>query len=309
MLDLQARIDFQKIKIEMGVDQKLNRSGVYVATGAREADGSVSHFPAQLRRHDERGSLLNYFLMAALNGTFALAKRDDTAVGVGKDLHFDVAGFFQIFFEIEASIAESVQSFRGRIPPGGGKFGIASDDAHAFAAAAGDGFEQHGIAHVLSEGLRILGILNGIVCSGNGGHIGTASELAAGSFRAEGFHGFGARADEGDASIRTGSRECRVFGKKPVSRMDSVAAGAARNVDYFVNAKIAFARRGRADGVSLVGKANVKRLTIDVAENRGGTDAQLSASAQDAHGNFTAIGNQDFPEHEPFATLRDFSMR
>src|SRR6185437_12859331 len=91
--------------------------------------------------------------------------------------------------------------------------------------------------------------------------------------------------------------------------MEGVAARTARDVDYLVNAKITFARRSGADRIGFVGKANVERFAIDVAENRGGADAQLAAGAQDAHGDFTAIGNQYFPEHEPLATLRDFSTR
>ncbi len=53
----------------------------------------------------------------------------------------------------------------------------------------------------------------------------------------------------------------------------------------------------------------MERFAVDFAENRGGTNAELATGAQNAHGNFTAIGNQDFPEHESFAMQRDFSTR
>src|SRR5271169_1194779 len=90
--------------------------------------------------------------------------------------------------------------------------------------------------------------------------------------------------------------------------MDSIAARAARDVNYLLNAKIAFARSGGANGIGFVSKANVKRFAVDLAENSHAANAQLAAGAQDAHGDFAAIGNQNFPEHGPFVLLRDFSM-
>src|ERR1700676_1059168 len=139
MLDLQARVDFEKIKVEMGIDEKLHGARVNVSTGAREADSSIAHLLAQFRRDDKRRSLFNHFLVAPLNRTFALAKRNDAAVGIGQDLNLDVTRPFQIFFEIEARISERVKSFGRSIAPGGRKLGVASDDAHAFATASGDG--------------------------------------------------------------------------------------------------------------------------------------------------------------------------
>ena len=52
MLDLQTRVHFQKIKIEIGVDQKFHRAGVGISAGARQANRGVTHFLAQVRGHD-----------------------------------------------------------------------------------------------------------------------------------------------------------------------------------------------------------------------------------------------------------------
>jgi hypothetical protein len=41
----------------------------------------------------------------------------------------------------------------------------------------------------------------------------------------------------------------------------------------------------------------VEGFAVGFAENGGGTDAKFAAGAQDADGDFTAIGNQDFFEH------------
>jgi hypothetical protein len=230
-------------------------------------------------------------LVAALHGAFAFAERDDAAVGVGEDLDFDVAGVFQIFFEIETRVAESVESFGGGVAPSGGEIGIASHEAHAFSAAAGDGFEKNGIAHGLREGLSLFGFIDGIVGAGDGGNVGAAGELAAGGFRAESFHGFGGRTDENEPAFFAGARESRVFGEEAVAGVDGVAAGAASNVDKLVDAEIAFAGGRGADGISFVGEANVERGAVGFAEDGDGADAEFAAGAENAYGDFAAIGD------------------
>ena len=102
MLDLQAGVDFEKIEIEMGVNEKFDGAGVGVAAGAREANGGVAHFFAQIGRHDRGRRFFDYFLVAALHGAFAFAERNDAAVRVGEDLNFDVARLLEIFFEVQA---------------------------------------------------------------------------------------------------------------------------------------------------------------------------------------------------------------
>ena len=309
MLDLQARVDFEEIEIEMSVDEKFDRAGVDVTSCARDTNRGVAHFFAQLGRDDWGRGFFDDLLVAALHGAFAFSKRDDAAVGVGEDLDFDVAGIFQIFFEIETRVAESVERFGGGIAPGGSEVGIAGNETHAFSAAAGDGFEQYGVAHRLCEGLRLVGFFDGIVAAGNGGDVGAACELAAGGFRAESFHGFGGRTDEDEAGFLAGTGERGIFREESVAGVDGVAAGAAGYVDQFVDAEITFAGGRGADEVGFVGEADMEGGAVGFAEDGDGADAEFAAGAEDAHGDFAAIGNQDFVEHPGLAMLRDSSMR
>ena len=88
------------------------------------------------------------FLMAALHGAFALAERDHPAMDVGEDLNLHMARLEQIFFDVDAAIAKTVQGFGGSVAKGGGEFFGAIHKAHAFAAAAGNRFQQNREAHV-----------------------------------------------------------------------------------------------------------------------------------------------------------------
>ena len=73
--------------------------------------------------------------------------------------------------------------------------------------------------------------------------------------------------------------------------MQRIAAGTLRDLDQLVYAQIAIARRRSAERVGFLGEANVERGAIRVAEYRDAADAQIAASAQDAYGNFSAIGD------------------
>ena len=313
MLDLKARIHFEEVEIEIGVDEKFDGACVGVAACAREAHGGFAHFFAQVGRHDRRWSFFDHFLVAALDGAFAFAERNDAAVLVGEDLDFDVVGLFEIFFEIEARVAERVHGFGAGVAIGGSELGAAVHEAHAFAAAAGDGFEENGKAHGLREGVSFFGLFDGVVESGNGGYVGAARDLAAGGFGAEGFHGLRGGADEGDAGFgrtRAGERRFRRGSRSRDGWRRRLAFRAYG--DDFVDVEIAFARGGGADRVGLVGEADVEGFAIDFAEDGDGTDAEFAAGAEDADCDFSSVGDQDFFEHEGFVATRrgeDSSMR
>src|SRR5580700_5951213 len=89
--------------------------------------------------------------------------------------------------------------------------------------------------------------------------------------------------------------------------MDRIAAGTTCDIDCFFNRKITFARRCGAYWIGFIREANVERFAVHLAENCHATNTQLAAGTQDAHGDFATIGNQDFPEHGPLASLRDSS--
>ena len=79
--------------------------------------------------------------------------------------------------------------------------------------------------------------------------------------------------------------------KKTVARMNRVAASAFNDIHNFVDAQITFARRRRADRVGFTGQAHMQGVAVGFAEHHGRWNAKFAAGAQDAHGDFAAIGN------------------
>jgi hypothetical protein len=71
----------------------------------------VTHLISQFLRQGRTGGFFQKFLVSALNRTISLTKVDDVTVVVGEDLDFDVAGFFDEFFEVDSGIAEGCIGF------------------------------------------------------------------------------------------------------------------------------------------------------------------------------------------------------
>lgn len=91
-------------------------------------------------------------MVAALDGAVAFAAVDGVAVGVGEDLEFDMAGFFDKFFEVEGAV---IEAFLGFVLGGVEFFGEGDGvmgEAHAFASAAGDGFDEDWEAEFFGDG-------------------------------------------------------------------------------------------------------------------------------------------------------------
>ncbi len=157
MLHLQARVHFQEVEAAVLVHQEFHRAGVVVAGGARGAHGGFAHGAAHLRmlRHQRRRALLDHLLMAALDGALALAQVDHVAVAVAEDLDFDVARALDQLLDVDFGVAEGALGFARGIAESGFQLRSRIHAAHAFAAAAGHGLEQNGIA-VLARRTRGL---------------------------------------------------------------------------------------------------------------------------------------------------------
>ena len=96
--------------------------------------------------------------------------------------------------------------------------------------------------------------------------------------------------------------EFGIFREESIPGMQRVAACAARNFHQFVNPKITFSRGSGAYPVHFIGQADMQRRAVRVTKNGGGGDAHLAASSRDPHGDFPAIGDEDFAEHLFFQT-------
>ena len=92
--------------------------------------------------------------------------------------------------------------------------------------------------------------------------------------------------------------KARVLREKAVAGMDRLGAAAPRHVEDLVDVEVRLARRRWTDVVGVVGLAHVQRLAVHVGEDGDRLDAHLAAGANDADGDFAAVGDQNSFEHE-----------
>ena len=113
MLDLKSRIDLEEEEASR-IDDELDRTGVPVASLARDGDRGLGERAALLARERGRRCLLDDLLVAPLRGAVPLAEAQDVAAVVGGDLHLEMAGSLDEPFQQQPLVAES-----GRCHPPG----------------------------------------------------------------------------------------------------------------------------------------------------------------------------------------------
>ena len=114
MLDLQARIHFQKIERAVRIEQEFERARALVADRLDGGDRERAHARAQLGRDGRGGRFLDQLLVAALGRAVALAEMNRFAPAVGDDLDLDMARRFDRALQQHCRVAERAVRFRTR---------------------------------------------------------------------------------------------------------------------------------------------------------------------------------------------------
>ena len=73
-----------------------------------------------------------------------------------------------------------------------------------------------------------------------------------------------------------------------------------------VGVEVALGRGLPAEGVRLVGQADVQGVAVELGVHGDGGDPELAAGADDPHGDLASVGDQDLLEHAaPFVRRMD----
>src|ERR1019366_1123915 len=268
-----------------------------IARGACGADGGFSHGVAhfEVLFDERRGTFLDHFLVAALDGAFALAQVNHVAVLVAHELNLDVAGVLDELLDVDLGVAGRALGFARSIAQGGLQIGVAIHAAHALAAATRHGLQENGVA---VGGGKLAGLVerDAVIGAGHDGGAGGDGGPAGGGLRSHHADGMGRGADENDAGLFAGGSEIGIFAEESVARMNGLGAVFAGGVEDAVHAEIAIARERWADVFGLIGHAHVLGGAVGIGVDRHRSDAHLAQGAYHANGDLAAVGNQDLGE-------------
>jgi len=218
---------------------------------------------------------------------------EQSAVGVGQHLELDVARARDVTLEDQARVAEGVLGLAARGGQGLGQVGGLAYHAHTLAASAGRGLDQQRPADA-PRFTRQLGIIVRALVAGYHRHAIGLHPRAGAAFVAHRVDGLGGRADKHQPGIRHGAREGGVFREETVAGVNGLRAGFARGLQNALDIQVGVARGGWADVNGFIRQAHVQRGAVSVGIDGHAGNAHLAAGADDAHGNFSPVGDQDF---------------
>ena len=237
--------------------------------------------------------------MAALHGAVALAQMDHVALVVGQYLELDVPRPLQKLLHVHLVVAEG----RACLRPGDAdrveERRLAVHHAHAAAAAAARGLDDHRIADVPGDAQILLRfVTQWPVRARHARHAVTLHHADRRHLVAHGADGLRLRADEDEAAVLDALGEIRVLRQEAVAGMDGHGVGDLGGADDRGHVEIT-ARRGRwPDAHGLVREQHVLQAVIGGGVHRDRLDTELAAGAQDAQSDLAAVGDDDLLEHD-----------
>ena len=107
MFDLQARVHFKEMELPFRIDNELDGAGRAVPHRFGQRDSLLLHSSANFGLEPRRRGLFEYLLMAALDGTLALTERNTLPMRVSENLHFNVAGTWEVAFDEYPRVTET----------------------------------------------------------------------------------------------------------------------------------------------------------------------------------------------------------
>ena len=158
-------------------------------------------------------------------------------------------------------------------------------------AAAGLGFENDGITHLLRPHQRFFRRCQHAIGSRQDRHPGLLHGLARLFLFAHQARNFRRRPDELDVRRAAHFGKIGVLAEQSVTGMNGIDVGDFRGGDDGGHVEIAVGGTRRPDADGLVGEANMERVAIGLAVDGDGADAEFPAGVHDAQSNFAAIGN------------------
>ena len=244
-------------------------------------------------RHSRRGGLLHQLLVVFLDRALPLPQTYRVARLIGQDLKLDMPGGVDEFFHVQLAAAEGGQALgAGR---GKGVFHLlrAVDLPDPPAAAAGFGFEQHGIAQLLGQ-RQCLGRVGDRPGTGDHGHACLGHHALCLLLVAELIHNIRTGPDKDETVLFAQAGKGLVLRQKTVAGMDGLGSGGERRRHDPLGIEIAVGRGRLPDADGLIRHGGVQGVGIGLGLDRHRLDSHFPAGADHPHRHLTAVGDKNF---------------
>ncbi|CAD5264747.1 conserved hypothetical protein [Bosea sp. EC-HK365B] len=308
MLDLQAGVHLEEVERLVLAGDELDRAGAVVVHGLGQRDRLLAHLAAGGLIEQRRRRLLQHLLVTALDRAFAFAEINDVAVLVAQHLDLDMAGVDDELLDEDTVVAEGGRRLRLGAGEALGDLSRRMGDAHALAAAAGRGLDHHGIADLVGDLDRVLGVLDHAEMARNRRDLGGGRRLLRFDLVAHRGDRAGIGADEDDAVVLQRLGEGLALGEEAVAGMNGLRARLLAGGDDLVDLEIGLGGWGGADMHGLIRHLDMQRITIGIGIDRHRLDAHPLCRLDDAAGDLATVRDQNLREHAWFPPGPEHSL-
>mmetsp|Transcript_7802 Transcript_7802/g.13284 ORF Transcript_7802/g.13284 Transcript_7802/m.13284 type:complete len:211 (-) Transcript_7802:766-1398(-) len=134
VLDLNTRIDLNKVRPVLAIDQEFNSSCILVLGCACQLNRIIVKLGSQIIRQTPSGCHLNNLLMSPLNRAITFPEMDNITLTITDDLHLNMPWLLNKSLNKNTSISETSQCFtRGTLIKGNQIFAVANN-THTFSS-------------------------------------------------------------------------------------------------------------------------------------------------------------------------------
>ena len=297
MFYLQAGVHFQEEEVVVLVDE-FHGAGVVVANCFGCFHGGCTHCFFHAVGQARCWCFFNQFLVSTLRRAVAGRDPHHVAVLVTNKLYFNVSRPCEVALDINFVAAEEC-------------FRLALCRVHCFLHLVGRLHHFHSAATATECSLdcywptKFVSEIGDLFCTGY--KLGSArhdrcsaaqGSLARRNFVAHFNDGFWWRPDKCHTHVGDGAGEVGVLAEESVARVHAVGAALANGIKNCFGVQITFCCRLAAKRKGFVGEAHMQRVAIQLGIHGNGGNAHLASGADDAYGDFAAVGYQDLFQHE-----------
>ncbi|GBH21157.1 hypothetical protein KPSA3_07199 [Pseudomonas syringae pv. actinidiae] len=292
VLDLQARVDLKERQGAVLAEQELHGARTNVARLGADVLSRLVNARALFFADERRWRLFHQLLVTALQGAIACADNDDLAVFVGQYLGFDVAWAVEELFNETFATPESGFGFAHGGGEHFGDFIKTPSHFHAASATAESGLDGDRQTVLLGKGQHLGGVFDRAGCAGNQWRADQMSQFARLDLVAQHINGLGVGANPDQTGVDHRSGEVGPLRQKAIAWVHGVCPAAFGDSQQLFNVQVGLGRALAVQRISFVGLTHVQRVNVGVSVDGNRLHTVVAASASDADGDFTTVGDQ-----------------
>ena len=214
-------------------------------------------------------------------------------MGVGQYLDLDVPSPFNEPFDVDFPVAKGCQGFAPGTLQRIVKILRLVDAPHPLAAAARRCLDQQRVADIV-RGMFQFFIIQAALGAGHDRHPGACHRLSGNDLIAHCCDGIRRWADEGDSFVPTGLCKLGPLRQESVARVNGIRLTLLSRLNDVLDHQVAVAGCRRADTEGLGRLPDVLCVPVCIGVDGNSIKTQFAAGADQAHGDLTPVGNQDF---------------